>query len=124
MSAYMLAWDVGSFLENLSKNVQSWFGIIVVLIGAIMVGVAIYQVATGLIMMICAIWKIASGLISHGKKQTNWFVVILLFLLGGAFFLGGFNWALDIAQGGKETIDKMGSGSGGAPDEVIRLFTR
>lgn len=110
MSAYMLAWDVGSFLENLLTSVKGWFGTIVILIGAIMVGVAIYQVAT--------------GLISHGKKQTNWFVVILLFLLGGAFFLGGFQWALGIAQGGKETIDKMGSGSGGAPDEVIRLFMR
>lgn len=101
-------WDVGTFLEGLSTNVESWLKIIVSLVGLIMVGVAIYQ--------------IASGLMSHGRKQTNWFTVILLFLIGGAFVAGGLKWAMDIAKGGKETIDKMGTGSKAVPETIRFLF--
>lgn len=108
MSAIMLAWDLGSFLTNLKSNVQTWLGTIVVLVGLIMVGVAVYQ--------------IAKGLISHGRSQTNWFTVILLFLLGGAFFAGGLTWVISIAEGGKATIDGMGGA--GVPTEAVRLLFR
>lgn len=115
MLTFMLAtsqnqtkWDVSTFLKGLKTNVESWLTIIVGLVGLIMVGVAIYQ--------------IASGLMSHGRKQTNWFTVILLFLIGGAFVAGGLGWAMGIAEGGKETIDKMGAGNTAVPETIRFLF--
>lgn len=97
-------WSITAFLENLSDQLVEWGGLIMLLLGVVMVIVAVYQ--------------IASGLMSHGKKQTNWFVAAGLLLLGGALVAGGgagtWTWVTDIAAGGKNTIDDLGSqGNGG-----------
>lgn len=96
----MLAWDITSFLTNSATQLRTWGGLIMILIGVIMIIVAVYQIAT--------------GLMSHGKKQTNWVVAILLLLIGGALasFAGAndaWNWVGNIAEGGKTTIDDLGS---------------
>lgn len=90
-------WALGNFLENATNTLKSWGDYFIILIGVIMIVVAAYQ--------------IGSGLMSHGKKQTNWFVAGALLLLGGAFMVGGFGWVSDIAKSGKTTIDELGSGS-------------
>lgn len=95
-------WSVTKFLENLTEQLKKWGGLIMVLLGVVMVIVAVYQ--------------IASGLMSHGRKQTNWFVAVALLLLGGALCVGGagdtWNWVTGIAAGGKQTIDDLGQGGG------------
>lgn len=96
-------WSITAFLENLSDQLVEWGGLVMLLLGVVMVIVAVYQIAT--------------GLMSHGKKQTNWFVAGGLLLLGGALVAGGgagtWTWVTDIAAGGKNTIDDLGAQGGG-----------
>lgn len=88
-------WSLDTFLQNAAGTAKTWGGYFIVLIG--------------IIMIIVAAWQIGSGLMSHGKKQTNWAVAIILLVLGGAFAVGGFNFLSNIASGGAATINKLGS---------------
>lgn len=118
----MATWDVGSFLQNLGNVLKTWGSYIVTIIGVIMVIAAAYQ--------------IAKGLISHGKTQTNWAVTILLLIIGGALMsIGGWDLLVNVAQGGKTTIENIGSGTAGGSEEggagagdtilnVFRMFSR
>lgn len=96
--AITMSWDVESFLNNSKNAIVKWGNILIILIGVIMI--------------IASVWQIASGLMSHGKKQTNWAVTILLLIIGGAFMAGGFGFMENIASGGKKTIEDLGSGGG------------
>ena len=87
-------WDIGTFLRNATSTIKSWGGLVVILIGVVMV--------------IAAAWKAAHGLMSHGKVQTNWAIVIILLVLGGAFMVGGFTFVANIASGGKKTLEDLG----------------
>lgn len=80
--------------ENLAKSVVSF---IIVIAGVILVGAGIVQIAKGL----------ASG----GKGQVNWVMSILCLLVGGALMAGGFAFVKQIASGGKNEIEKMGTAS-------------
>ena len=95
----LMAWDIDSFLTNLGTKLQTWGSLIFIILGVVMLIVAIY--------------KLATGLMSHGKGQpTNWFVVLLLFLAGGALVAAGtssFDWVKGIAEGGKTTIEGLGT---------------
>lgn len=96
--ATLMSWDIGSFLQNSSNTLKKWGGYLIILIGVVMVVISAYQVFT--------------GLASHGKKQTNWFVVVLLLIIGGAFMIGGFDFVSRIAEGGQKTIEDLGTGAG------------
>lgn len=102
--------DIEKFLTNSATKLKQWGGLLLILIGVIM--------------MIVAVVKVASGLISHGKKQVSWVVCIIMFILGGALcsFAAGpeaWAWIQGIAEGGKQTIDDLGSGGGGATPTII-----
>lgn len=91
------SWDVGSFLTNSSSTLTTWFnaGLLVL----------------GLIAVAWATWQIVSGLMSHGKKQVNWGVSIILLLVGGVLASAtGFDFMQGIASGGKKTIEDLGTG--------------
>lgn len=107
MSNFILAWDIGTFLNNTKSTIQSWGGSLIVLIGVIMVIVSVY--------------KIASGLISHGKQQTNWAVAIILLIVGGAFIAGGWSFVSSVAAGGEKTLNDLGNG---APQTIIPFLFR
>ncbi|MEK4529833.1 hypothetical protein NST38_30990 [Paenibacillus sp. FSL H8-0104] len=97
-------WDLGSFLANARTALTGWAGLAVALIGIVCIFISI--------------WQIASGLMSHGKKQTNWAISIILLLLGGVLVADqAFDFVQGIAGGGKKTITDLG-GTGGA----IMLF--
>lgn len=83
--------DITGFLKGLRNSLGVWGSIIMGILGAAALIVAAYQVV--------------SGLISHGKKQTNWFVTIGLIIVG-AMFVG---WALgDFADFiGSDTINNI-----------------
>ena len=93
-----MAWDLENFLKNLGDKLQQWGSLIFIIFGVVLLIVAIY--------------KLAMGLMSHGKGQSpNWFVILLMFLLGGALVAAGtssFGWVKDIAAGGKTTIESLG----------------
>lgn len=88
--------DITGFLKGLRNSLGVWGSIIMGILGAAALIVAAYQVV--------------SGLISHGKKQTNWFVTIGLIIVG-AMFVG---WALgDFANFiGSDTINNIKDESG------------
>ena len=90
------AWDIANFLKNLLKKVQDWGGLLVMAMGAA-------GVVWGFIQAII-------GLISHGKKPTNWLVIIALIVVGGALMVGGWNLMNSIAEGGRTTINELGGG--------------
>lgn len=64
----------------------------------------------GVILMIVAGVQIATGLMSHGKKQTNWVIVIVMLIVGGVFTWGGFTQLAKIASGAQKTIEDLGTG--------------
>ena len=95
----LMAWDIDSFLQNLGTKLQTWGSYIFIILGVVMLIVAIY--------------KLATGLMSHGKGQSpNWFVILIMFLVGGALVAAGassFDWVKGIAEGGKSTIEGLGT---------------
>lgn len=101
-------WDLGSFLAGATNSIKGWGSLVIILIGIIMVIASVYQ--------------IAKGLMSRGRTQTNWGVVVLLLLVGGAFMVGGFEFVSNIAEGGKKTIEDLGGGAGNMI--IPRLFGR
>lgn len=91
-------WDLGSFLENSFVTLGTWGASFVMILG--------------IICIIYAVWQIATGLWSHGKKQTNWFVAILLLIVGGTLSATtGFEFVKTIAGGGRKTIEDLGGGA-------------
>lgn len=97
-----LDFSIDTLLENSFKTIQTWGGYVMLIIGAAMLIVAIYQVA--------------KGLMSHGQSQVSWPKVIMLFIFGGvilAFSAGGgsgaFNGIANYAKGTKNTIDELGN---------------
>lgn len=99
-------WDLTSFLSGSFKTLGTWINMAIMIVGLVAVGYAV--------------WQIISGLISHGKKQVNWAVTIILLVVGGvASTSTGFQFFRDIAEGGKDTIDDLGSGKATAPAQVI-----
>lgn len=106
MVATTANWDIGNFLQNAQDAVKKWGGYVVVLFGLIMILVAAIQ--------------IGKGLMSHGKAQTNWMIVIVLLIVGGAFSVGGWNLVSGIAEGGKKTIEDLGVGGTILP--MVRMW--
>lgn len=88
-------WDLGSFLGNAKTALTGWAGLAVALIGIVCIFISI--------------WQIASGLMSHGKKQTNWAISIILLLVGGVLVAErAFEFVQKIAGGGTKTIQDLG----------------
>ena len=86
--------DVGTMLQNGGQNIEYWASIVVVILGVIALLVAAYMLVT--------------GLISHGKKQTSWVVVILLFVIGGVLMIGGWQVLVNVGGAANSTIQSWG----------------
>ena len=96
-----MAFDIGNLLTNSATTLKSWGnGLIIVL---------------GVIMMVWAAVKLGQALLS--KQQANWAVIIIAFIIGGAFAAAGvgafsegglFN---DLSIGAKDTITDLGQGN-------------
>lgn len=106
MTLALSGWELGTFLENVFSTIKDWGGLVILIIGAAMIVVSVYQVA--------------KALMSHGQGQTSWPKIIIMFLLGGALIAAGgaaasgtdvFGWLTNIGAGGRETIDQLGGGS-------------
>lgn len=89
------SWSLSNFLKNSFKTLGDWFSLAVSILGICAVA--------------WAVWQIVSGLMSHGKKQVNWAIAIVLLIVGGALSVsGGFGFVQDIAGSGQTTIKELG----------------
>ena len=97
-TALMYSGSIGTFIQTMGKNIGSWVKMIVMIIGVVMVGFGIYQVA--------------KNLISHGKGQTNWVVTLALIILGAILMLsGGWDFIKDFSTAGRKTLDDAAKGN-------------
>lgn len=90
-------WDLNTFLGNLGTAMKEWGRLIMIVLGVAM--------------LIAAAFFIAKGLMSQGRGQTNWALVILLFVIGGVFLaggVGGWNTFIDMSDGMNNTVQKLG----------------
>lgn len=93
-------WDLGTFLEKSQLTLNTWFGLVVLILGIVAILYSIFQITT--------------GLMSHGKKPTNWGVAILLLIVGGVLVgPSSFEFVKNIAKGGQKTISDLGGGVDG-----------
>ena len=90
-------WTIGNFLGALKDTAAHYVKLIILVIGVVMVGVGIYQ--------------IAKNLISGGKGQTNWVTTFLLIIIGGTFMVtSGWDFVKNFASGSGSTLSNMGQG--------------
>lgn len=98
LNAMMYDASIGKFIQSMGTNIGSWVKMIVMIIGVVMVGAGIYQVA--------------KNLISHGKGQTNWIVTIALIILGAILMLaGGWDFIKNFSKAGRQTLDDAANGN-------------
>lgn len=96
-SAESSSWSISGLLKAGRDSIAGYVQVIIVIVGVVMVGVGVYQVA--------------KNLISHGKGQTNWVVTFALIMIGGMLMLsGGWTVLENIGTGSKETLDDLGKG--------------
>lgn len=96
-SAESGSWSISGLLKAGRNSIAGYVQVIIVIVGVVMVGVGVYQVA--------------KNLISHGKGQTNWVVTFALIMVGGMLMLsGGWTVLENIGTGSKETLDDLGKG--------------
>ena len=97
-TALMYSGSIGTFIQTMGKNIGSWVKMIVMIIGVIMVGAGIYQVA--------------KNLISHGKGQTNWIVTLALIIFGAILMLtGGWDFIKTFSDAGQTTLNNAATGT-------------
>ena len=96
-----MAFDIGNLLTNSATTLKSWGnGLIIVL---------------GVIMMVWAAVKLGQALLS--KQQANWAIIIIAFLVGGAFVAAGAGAFNDgeffhkLSTGANQTITDLGEGN-------------
>ena len=92
-----LTWDLGTFLDNATKTLTKWGGLLFALLGVVCIIIGIY--------------KIVKGLITHGQngQPVNWLVAIGLIIVGGVLVTtGSFTFIQGIAKDQKTTIEKLG----------------
>lgn len=98
VNALSADWKISDFIASAQVSIMSYVQVIILIVGVVMVGVGIYQVA--------------KNLISHGKGQTNWVVTIALIVIGGTLMLtSGWSVIKDVGNGVSGSLKNMGEGS-------------
>ena len=98
VNALSADWTISNFIASAQVSIMSYVQVIILIVGVVMVGVGIYQVA--------------KNLISHGKGQTNWVVTIALIVIGGTLMLtSGWSVIKDVGNGVSGSLKNMGEGS-------------
>lgn len=98
VNALSADWKISDFIASAQVSIMSYVQVIILIVGVVMVGVGIYQVA--------------KNLISHGKGQTNWVVTIALIVIGGTLMLtSGWSVIKNVGNGVSGSLQNMGEGS-------------
>lgn len=91
------AWDLGTFLGNATTTLQGWFKLLFVLFGVFLIGFGVYQ--------------LVKSAVQHGKGQAHWLAGLLCIFGGGVLMVGSWDFIVNIAAGGKKTLEDLGTGS-------------
>lgn len=97
MNLVQLGWDIGTFLQKAKEAMIKWGGYLIMLIGVILIIVAVYQLAKKFIA-------------PQSAGPGGWATPIMMLIIGGALAVGGWQFIYNIAQGGKKTIEDLGTG--------------
>lgn len=89
-------WDLRTFLSNATEYISQAGGLLLALLGAA-------GIVWGGVLLI-------KKLMSGQQDQTSWAKIIMLVLIGGALFAGGWTLMSTIASGGQTTILDIGGG--------------
>lgn len=92
------AWDLVSFFSNAKNYGTIIGGGLLSLVGLIIVVFAGIAIAK----------KLLGG--ANGAQQDSWLKVVLMLVIGGAMMFGGIAMFVNIAEGGKTTIEELGGG--------------
>lgn len=90
--------NLGTFFDNLKGAIKAWGGSFIGVIGAFM--------------LVAAAVMIAKAFMQHGRGQTNWLMLMFMIIVGGCFFVGGFNIMDTLANMGKQTLNDLATGTG------------
>lgn len=102
-------WDLENFFNNSTNYTQKVGGAFLALIG-------IAGVVWGGFLMIR---KLMGG---QQAQQDSWFKIVALIIVGGAMLFGGMTILLNLAKGGKDTIENFGSKREGATSMIVDQF--
>lgn len=101
MAAGGRGWDLTSFLTSATASIKGWGSLALILIGVV-----------GIIIFAFKIWK---GLTASQQSQPpRWGLWIVGLIFSGALSITGITLVSDIAAGGAQTIEDLGSGQGGS----------
>ena len=94
-------WTIGTFLSNLFSQGQTWDNLIIVILGVVLLGMAVYRLVTKL-------------LSKNGGQETSWFKILGMFGVGAILFGFGATGGLAGIQGYGNivgnTIGDLGNG--------------
>lgn len=94
------AWDLGSFLTNARTAIQTWGGLLLMLLGAV-----------GLVWGGVLLVKKLMASPQQAGQEAGWGKIALLFLVGGGLASGGWALVNMIGSGGQRTITQLGNGT-------------
>lgn len=93
LSNILADWSMDNLLNGANNKLQTWAAL----------GVAVL----GIIMVIVALFKFGKGMMSD-RAQTNWVLVIVLFLVGATLAFGsGWKFVHDMSDFGVNTINEV-----------------
>lgn len=79
-------WTIGNFLSNLFTQGSTWVNYIIVILGVVLLGMAVYRLVTKL-------------LSKGGGQEVSWFKIIGMFGVGAVLFGFGVSGGLSGIQG-------------------------
>ena len=88
-------WSLESFLVNLLGKVKLWGSGIIMVLGAVAI--------------IVAVWQLFKGFTSGGKGQVNWAMAIGCGIFGGFLLFGGWNLISKVSKGAGSSIETIGN---------------
>jgi hypothetical protein len=97
MNNFMLPfdWSLDQLLSGAYNKMLNWVGYIILIIGVILLGIAIFQLLK----------KFGSG----GQGGMSWVLIIIMACVGGALMGGGIKFVYDLTKGAQSTITNMGN---------------
>ncbi len=90
--------NLGTFFDNAKDAIKSWGGSFIGVIGAFM--------------LVAAAVLVCKAFLQHGRGQTSWLMILAMIIVGGCFFVGGFDIMDSLANVGKQTLNDLATGTG------------
>lgn len=82
--------------DKMGSHLEYWASIIVVILGAIALAIAAYVLVKNLI-----------SKARTGREQVSWILVAVLFVVAGAFFVGGWQISVNLANSLEKTVGSL-----------------